>query len=148
MPSIIFFQKWLLFCAFRLNLYRKAFLYDCPYSFSFPACSFFKELESVLKNNSGHDNMTSNERPNKTLRNFRGIWQVELLQYGRLSWQFSKMLSEGKLSSIQGFQLRENCPFCCTLNLAHLCFQYMVLNPKWQLGRGVPEWVIPAVGEK
>lgn len=80
-------------------------------------------------------------RLNKTSRNFRGKWQVELLQQGRLRWQFSKMLSEGTHSSIQGFYLGENWLFCYALNPVHLCCQYMVLTPRWHLRRGMPEWV-------
>lgn len=47
------------------------------------------------------------KRPNKISRNFREIWQVELLQQGRFTWQFSKMLSEGKHRPIQGFHLEK-----------------------------------------
>lgn len=63
-------------------------------------------------------------RPNKTSRNFRGRWQVELLQQGRLRWQFSKLFLEGKHSNFQGFHLGENWLFCYTLNPAYLCCQY------------------------
>lgn len=108
------------------------------HSFSFPACSVFKELESVLKIILDMTIWHPMRRLNKTSRNFRGRWQVELLQQGRLR---SAMLSEGKHSTIQGFHLGENWLFCYALNPAHLCCQYTVLTPRWHRRRGMPEWV-------